>query len=246
MDSGTEEDDEELRHLIQSVQDEEEVSPVLFPVSYFLSDSYQDLVLLLWPTQTGRPLRLAGQEEREVVKGRTLLVEAVREQFANKAVQDLDPSVGKGDEVARSTTSSRKAKRSASTQANTSSEELSALTGELGWWNEVSLAAHSEQHSRINELYERELGIAHARNKNKRMMAQSLAAHRTAKLALQHQRSEFEKAQVTTLKTPLDNASTQKLDAFKVKMGSMNDGLAIIMQHLVTLVPPTTTSSTDS
>ncbi|KAH9823879.1 hypothetical protein DFH28DRAFT_1077763 [Melampsora americana] len=196
MDSGTKEDDEELRQLIRSVQDEEE---------------------------TSRALRLAGQEEREAVKSRSLLAEAVREQYADKAVQDLDAAGGDGDDVTWSSSSSRKLKRSSSSIANASSDDLSGLTIELGRWN---------------ELYERELGIAHERNKTDRMMAQSLAAHRTAELALQQQRLEFKKSQVITSHTPLDNASTQKLDTLEVQMGSMNESLAAIMKHLGALVPP--------
>ncbi|KAH9809149.1 hypothetical protein DFH28DRAFT_906202 [Melampsora americana] len=206
MDSGTEEDDEELRQLIRSVQDEEE---------------------------TSRALRLAGQEEREAVKGRSLLAEAVREQFADKAVQDLEATLGDGDDVARSSGSSRNGKRSASSQANTSSNELAAFTGELGRWNEVSLAAQTEQNTRINQLYERELGIAHERNENERIIAQSLAAHRTAELALQQQRLDFDKARLNTTSGALNTESTQKLEALEEKMGSMNDALAVIMKHLV-------------
>ncbi|EGG04798.1 uncharacterized protein MELLADRAFT_72299 [Melampsora larici-populina 98AG31] len=217
MDSGTEEDDEELRNLVRSVQDEEE---------------------------TGRALRLAGSEERKAVKGRSLLAEAVREQFADKAVQDLKSSVGDGDEEAKTPRSSRKVKRSASSHANTSNDELTAFTGKLGRWNEVSVAAQAEQNSRINQLYERELGIAHERNENKRLMAQSLAAHRKAKLALQEQQLEFDKSQLNSSNSSLDtlqskisaielNTSTQKFDALEAKMSSMNDVLAAMMKHLV-------------
>ncbi|KAH9807784.1 hypothetical protein DFH28DRAFT_912713 [Melampsora americana] len=210
MDSGTEEDDEELRQLIRSVQDEEE---------------------------TSRALRLAGQEEREAVKGRSLLAEAVREQFADKAVQDLEASQGEGDSLARSSSASRNGKRSGSSTATSTPNELTAFTGELGRWNEVTLAAQTEQNTRINELYERELGIAHTRNENERMMAQSLAAHRTAELALQQQRLDFDKARLNTTSTPLNTESHQKLDALEEKMGSMNEALAVIMKHLQSVVP---------
>ncbi|KAH9806925.1 hypothetical protein DFH28DRAFT_1157589 [Melampsora americana] len=210
MDSGTEEDDEELRHLIRSVQDEEE---------------------------TSRALRLAGQEEREAVKGRSLLAEAVREQFADKAVQDLESSQGDGHETAGSASSVRKGKRSASVHAKTTTDELTAFTGELGRWNEVSLAAQTEQNTRINQLYERELGIAHERNENERIMAQSLAAHRAAELELQQQRLEFEMSQMNVSNPALNSKANQKLEALEEKMGSMNDALAVIMKHLVSVVP---------
>ncbi|KAH9812297.1 hypothetical protein DFH28DRAFT_1084469 [Melampsora americana] len=226
MDSGTEEDDEELRQLIRSVQDEEE---------------------------TGHALRLAGQEEREAVKGRSLLAEAVREQFADKAVQDYEASVGESEKDSRPGSSSRKGRRAANSNAHTSTDELTAFTGELGRWNDVSLAAQAEQNTRINELYERELVIAHERNENERLMSQSLAAHRTAELALQQQRLEFDKSQVNLLKNPLDsleakiaaiemNTSTQKLDALEAKMGSMNDALAVMMEHIVGRAPSTSNS----
>ncbi|KAH9815793.1 hypothetical protein DFH28DRAFT_1163264 [Melampsora americana] len=221
MDSGTEEDDEELRQLIRSVQDEEE---------------------------TGRALRLAGQEEREAVKGRSLLAEAVREQFADKAVQDYEASVAESDKDPRPGCSSRKGKRAVPSNATTNTEELTAFTGELGRWNDVSLAAQAEQNTRINELYERELVIAHERNENERLMSQALAAHRTAELALQQQRLEFDKSQVNIMKNPLDsleakitaiemNTSTQKLEALEAKMGSINDALAVMMRHIVGTTP---------
>ncbi|KAH9822230.1 hypothetical protein DFH28DRAFT_1078529 [Melampsora americana] len=226
MASGTEEDDEELRLLIRAVQDEEE---------------------------TGRALRLAGQEEREAVKGRSLLAEAVREQFADKAVQDYEASVGESEKDTRVASGSRKGKRAASSSANTSTDELTAFTSELGRWNDVSLAAQAEQNTRINELYERELVIAHERNENERLVSQSLAAHRTAELALQQQRLEFDKAQANMLKTPLDsleakikaiemNTSTEKLDALEAKMGTMNEALAVMMQHIVGQAPSTPNS----
>ncbi|KAH9807057.1 hypothetical protein DFH28DRAFT_1154554 [Melampsora americana] len=221
MDSGSEEDDEELRHLIRSVQDEEE---------------------------TGRALRLAGQEEREAVKGRSLLAEAVREQFADKAVQDYEASVADSEKDPRPGCSSRKGKRGVSSNATTTTEELTAFTGELGRWNDVSLAAQAEQNARINELYERELIIAHERNENELRMSETLAAHRNAELALQQQRLEFDKSQVNMMKNPLDNleakitaiemnTSTQKLDALEAKMGSMNDALAVMMRHIVGSAP---------
>ncbi|KAH9823017.1 hypothetical protein DFH28DRAFT_1078160 [Melampsora americana] len=169
MDIGTEEDDKELRQLICSVQDEEE---------------------------PGRALRLAGQEEREAVKGQSLLVEAVREQFADKAVQDYEASVGESEKDSQPSPSSRKGQRAAHSNPNTSTDELAAFTGKLGRWNNVSLAAQAEQKTRINELCKQELVIAHKRNENKCLMSQSLAAHRTAELALQQQRLEFDKSQV--------------------------------------------------
>ncbi|KAH9811819.1 hypothetical protein DFH28DRAFT_1178511 [Melampsora americana] len=222
MDSGTEEDDEELRLLIRSVQDEEE---------------------------TSRALRLAGQEEREAVKGRSLLAEAVREQFADKALRDFEASGGDADKEASVASSSRKGRRQTS-NATSNPEDLTAITGELGRWNDETLAAQAEQNSRINELYERELVIAHARNENERIMSESLAAHRTAELALQQQRLEFDKAQMLSVKNPLDgleakisaiemNTSNQKFDALEAKMGSMNDALAVLMKHLVVLDPST-------
>ncbi|KAH9821351.1 hypothetical protein DFH28DRAFT_1079366 [Melampsora americana] len=215
MDSGTEEDDEELRHLIRSVQDEEE---------------------------TSRALRLAGQEEREAVKGRSLLAEAVREEFANKAVENLKSSLSPGEKDTLSPGSSRKGKQAAN--RNGSSEELTVFRGELGRWNEVSMAAQAEQNSRINQLYERELGIAQERIEHERIIAQSLADHRTAELALQVQRLEFEKDQGTSSKTALDtleakistiemNTSNRKFDVLEAQMTSMNDAIAVMMKHLV-------------
>ncbi|KAH9816192.1 hypothetical protein DFH28DRAFT_1160884 [Melampsora americana] len=201
MDSGTDEDDEELRGLIRSVQDEEE---------------------------TGRALKLAGKEEREAIKGRSLLAEAVREEFANKAIENLKDAVSNGDlEGSSSSSSSRKGKQSSIT--NTSTDELNAFRGELGKWNEVSLAAQAEQNERINALYEREL----------RIMAQSLADHRNAKIELQHQRLEFDKFRATSSNPPLDNTTTQKFDALEAKMGSLNEALEVMMKHLAGLVPPT-------
>ncbi|KAH9810004.1 hypothetical protein DFH28DRAFT_1098110 [Melampsora americana] len=223
MASGTEEDDEELRQLIRLVQDEEE---------------------------TGRALRLAGQEEREAVKGRSLLAEAVREQYADKAIQDYKASGADSEKDTQLSSTSRKGKRAVSSSAKTSTDELAAFTGELGRWNDVSLAAQAEQNTRINKLYERELVIARERNKNERLMSQLLAKHRAAELALQKQRLEFDKAQVNILKNPLDtleakinaiemNTSTKKFDALEAKMGSMNEALLVMMQHIVGLAPST-------
>ncbi|KAH9808777.1 hypothetical protein DFH28DRAFT_907740, partial [Melampsora americana] len=128
--------------------------------------------------------------------------------------------------------------------------ELTAFTGEFGRWNEVSLAAQAEQNARINILYERELGLTQDRIENERMMAQSLAAHRTAKLALQTQRLEFDKEQVSSSKTSLDNleskistiemnTSNRKFDALEAQMNSMNDAIAAMMKHLVGGPPAT-------
>ncbi|KAH9814116.1 hypothetical protein DFH28DRAFT_1127725 [Melampsora americana] len=221
MDSGTEEDDEELRGLIRSVQDEEE---------------------------TGRALKLAGKEEREAVKGRALLAEAVREELANKALENLKASVSPGEESITSPSPSKKPKRSGN--PDTTAVELTAFTGEFGRWNEVSLAAQAEQNARINILYERELGLTQDRIENERMMAQSLAAHRTAELALQAQRLEFDKEQVSSSKTSLDNleskistiemnTSNRKFDALEAQMNSMNDAIAVMMKHLVGGPPAT-------
>ncbi|EGG02978.1 uncharacterized protein MELLADRAFT_90611 [Melampsora larici-populina 98AG31] len=182
MDSGTEEEDEELRNLIRSVQDEEEA---------------------------GRSLKLACKEEREAVKGRSLLAEAVREEFATKAVQNLRASVSDGDEGHTTPSASRKAKRLSPSNANASTDELTAFTGELSRWNEVSLAAQAEQNTRINDLYERELVIAPERNENDRLIAQSLADHRSAELALQKQRLDFDLGQVNSSKNSLDTLQSK-------------------------------------
>ncbi|KAH9824817.1 hypothetical protein DFH28DRAFT_1143780, partial [Melampsora americana] len=174
MDSGTDEDDEELRTLIRSVQDEEE---------------------------TGRALKLAGKEEREAVKGRALLAEAVREELATKAVKNFKASVNNGDDELATPSSSKRPKRSST--ANTTAVEMTTFTGELARWNKVSLAAQTKQNSRINLLYERELGIAQDRIENERLMAQSQADHQRAELALQAQRLEFDKDQVSSSKNTL-------------------------------------------
>ncbi|KAH9814897.1 hypothetical protein DFH28DRAFT_928511 [Melampsora americana] len=198
MDSGTDEDNEELRGLIRSVQDEEE---------------------------TGRALALAGKEEREAVKGRSLLAEAVREELATKAVEHLKSSFGNADDI-----------------------ELTAFTGELSRWNEVSLAAQAEQNSQINLLYERELGIAQERIEHERLIARSQANHRSAELALQTQRLEFDKDQLNTSKNFLDtleakisqiemNTSNRSFDVLEAQMSSMKDAIAQMMKHLVGVSP---------
>ncbi|KAH9807954.1 hypothetical protein DFH28DRAFT_911974 [Melampsora americana] len=215
MDSGTDEDDEELRGLIRSVQDEEE---------------------------TGRALKLACKEEREAVKGRSLLAEAVREEFATKAVENLKASVSNGDDTSSSPSPTKKKTQTASPKAGT--QELTAFTGELSRWNEVSLAAQAEQNSRINVLYERELGIAQERIENERLIARSQADHRTAELALQSKRLQFDKEKLDSLKKSLDNleakiskiemnTSNRQFDVLEAQMTSMKDAIGVMMKHLV-------------
>ncbi|EGG01940.1 uncharacterized protein MELLADRAFT_91800 [Melampsora larici-populina 98AG31] len=196
MDSGTVEDDKELRELIHTVEHEEE---------------------------NGLALKLASKEERETLKNRYMLAEDYRDRAARGEVRKRSETPSETDDDGRLISRKpKKARNSAASHANAVMEELSAFSGEMSKMNEAALTAQAEQNNKINLLYERELTIAAAEARSLEAHRKAELALEQKKFELASEQSKTTNLTLEALDAKVDSKMTSINDALAAIMTQLS------------------------
>ncbi|EGG09482.1 uncharacterized protein MELLADRAFT_95972 [Melampsora larici-populina 98AG31] len=196
MDSGTVEDDKELRELIHTVEHEEE---------------------------NGLALKLASKEERETLKNQSMLAEDYRDRAARGEVRKRSETPSETDDNGRLISRKpKKARNSAASHANAVMEELSAFSGEMSKMNEAALTAQAEQNNKINLLYERELTIAAAAARSLEAHCKAELALEQKKFELASEQSKTTNLTLEALDAKVDSKMTSINDALAAIMTQLS------------------------
>lgn len=165
---------------------------------------------------------MENKKDREARQTASILASDFREGAALRSSHQHHESSSEEDSPPKP--KAKRARRAGPSDADTLSNDLSALTGELARMNESSIAAQTAQFRLTNELQERDLMLAEQRHQQEVEGQKELVSLRKLELELQKTRMEAELA--------IRGDTDRRFERMESQFGSIHNSLSAMMKYL--------------